>query len=104
MTGWLTDSKEIAQRVGVPRSNQLPGAIPHRHVQLVNGKASATEVYPQKLVLAILAGIVAQLRADGDTAEDGIGMISEMSVVQEADFNWEEETGWDHIDDVSGKP
>ena len=104
MTGWLTNSEEVAQRVGVPCSDKIPGAIPHRHVQLVNGKASATEVCPQKLVIAILAGIAAQLRADGSTAEDGIGMICEMSVVQEADFDWEEEPGWDHIDDVSGKP
>ena len=104
LTGWLTNSKEIAKRAGVPCSNKLPGAIPHRHVQLVHGKASATEVYPQKLVMAILAGIVAQLKVDGDTCEDGIGTICEMSVVQEADLDWEAEAGWDHIDDVSGKP
>jgi hypothetical protein len=30
-------------------------------------------------------------------------MICEMNVAQEADVDWELETGWDHIDDVSGK-
>jgi hypothetical protein len=104
LTGWLTNSEEIAARVGVECANKLPGAVPHRHVQLIGGRASATEVYPLMLVLAILEGLVAQLTKDGVMQDGGIGMICEMNVEQEADVDWTLEEGWDHIDDVSGKP
>jgi hypothetical protein len=104
-TGWLTNSSEVAERVGVECSNKTaPSATPHRHIHLVNGKASAAEVYPQALVLAILEGFAAQLRRDGTTEARCIGLITECDLVQEADVDWSAEEGWSHIDDVSGKP
>ena len=54
-TGWLTNSPEVAKRVGLLRQGG------HEHVHLLEGRAKAAEKYPTKLVKAILRGIKAQL-------------------------------------------
>ena len=59
-TKWLTNSEELA--------NVLDGECDgsHRHVHLVNGRARSAQVYPPKLVAAILRGIKKELRSLGE--------------------------------------
>eukprot|EP00972_Heterocapsa_arctica_P019848 2928760-Heterocapsa_arctica.AAC.1 len=62
---WVADQQLTHRETRrLPCSNKLPGVVNHRHVHLIGGKASATEVYPNKLVWAILGGLVDQLRID----------------------------------------
>ena len=58
--GWRTNSEELA--------NVLDGECDgsHRHVHLVNGRARSAQVYPPKLVAAILRGIKKELRSLGE--------------------------------------
>ena len=105
-TGWLTNSQSIADKVGVPCSNKVPGAVKHRHVHLVGGRASATEVYPKKLVWSILEGLVEQLRILGVLEDGAIGpVMEEMPALQSQDapedWQWTSEDGV-FIDDVTG--
>ena len=43
----------------------------HRHVMLVNGRAKAAQIYPPALVAAILKGIKAQMKEDGEIKDLG---------------------------------
>ena len=58
-TGWMTNSKPVALRVGVRCSNRTEPdkSKHHRHVLLMGGRASAMETYPPMLVSEILKGI-----------------------------------------------
>jgi hypothetical protein len=59
-TMWLTNSKELAKTLEKKCSGM------HRHVQLINGRAKHAQVYPPKLVSAILRGIRQELRNAGE--------------------------------------
>ena len=95
MTGWLTNSRAAAEQVGVRCTNASGTAPWHRHVGLVNGKAKAMEVYPPKLVAAIVKGIRKQMDLDGIREVNAIGAVCE-----EADADWDEYE--ECYDDVTG--
>ena len=59
-TQWVTNSWEVAQAI----EGKCEGG--HRHVRLVNGRARYAQVYPPKLVSAILKGIRQELRNAGE--------------------------------------
>lgn len=62
-TQYLTNSRELAKRLNkVCEGN-------HRHVHLINGRARQAQVYPPKLVKAILKGIKAELQNMGELSE-----------------------------------
>ena len=62
-TQYLTNSAELAKRL-----NQVCEGN-HRHVHLINGRARQAQVYPPKLVKAILKGIKAELQNMGELSE-----------------------------------
>ena len=59
-TQYLTNSAELAKRL-----NQVCEGN-HRHVHLINGRARQAQVYPPKLMKAILKGIKAELQNMGE--------------------------------------
>ena len=65
-TGWMTNSPEMAKALQTVCSNKDGSRPPHRHVHLMEGRASAAECYPPKLVNAVLKALKAQMRADGE--------------------------------------
>ena len=54
-TKFMTNSECIARHL----AQRCPGN--HRHIQLINGRAKAAEVYPDKLCKAIVKGLVEQM-------------------------------------------
>ena len=58
-TGFLTNSEDLR----MPLDKQCLGG--HRHVHLMGGRAKACQVYPEKLVRAILSGIRTELVNNG---------------------------------------
>ena len=88
-TGFMTNSCRIAQRLEV-RCNGL-----HRHITLVNGRAKAAEVYPDKLCREIVKGLVEQMEADERISGGSLGSI--------AAFDMEGSSAQQYWDDLSGK-
>ena len=66
-TQWVTDSREVAEAI----AGKCDGR--HRHVQLINGRARQAQIYPPKLVSAILKGIKKELHNIGE-----LDMLSEL--------------------------
>ena len=59
-------SKHIADELaGSQCHNRGPGDEPHVHAWLINGRAKATEVYPEALVSSILRGFRRNLQDEG---------------------------------------
>ena len=73
-TGFATNSPCLAAALEKPCSNDS-GNSWHRHVPLVGGKARAAQVYPPKLVSAILEGFRQQLIADALLHPNEIGTV-----------------------------
>ena len=106
MTGWITTSRCIAdelarfqcrnRRGGLDRAGGAPG---HEHGHLISGRAKAAEVYPPRLVAAILSGLRRQLQEDGKMSvsalEPGAHGHDEESVPEEDVEKF--------YDDISGK-
>ena len=65
MTQWVTNSARLANILQGVCSNSN-GRTWHRHVNLVNGRARAAQVYPPKLVKAMLVAMRQQLEDDGE--------------------------------------
>ena len=59
-TNWMTNSKRLAEAI----EGNCDGT--HRHVHLINGRARHAQVYPPRLVNAILKGIRQELRDMGE--------------------------------------
>ena len=69
-TGWLSNCPEILKELSVRCANtRRPEEEWHRHIPLLNGKAKATEVYPPKLVAAVIRGLRNHLRQEGEINE-----------------------------------
>ena len=68
-TGFMTNACEVAKVLSETCENQ------HRHVHLLNGRASRAEVYPDELCYRIMIGILNQMKRDGRIPEFGIGAI-----------------------------
>ena len=65
-TGFLTNDRFLAKEL----DKRCYGG--HEHVQLLNGTAKASEVYPPRLVAAILRGIRSSMIAAGKGVRDGL--------------------------------
>ena len=97
-TGWCTNSRRIAEKVGVDCKNKtLPKEKWHRHINLVGGRAGACEQYTEELIHAILSGFVQELRDCGMWHKGEIGLVvnedeSEMMNEQDASA-WDDYTG-----------
>ena len=62
-TGFMTNAPCIAKRLNIkcPNNNSYR---PHDHVQLINGRAAAAQVYPPTLCMAVCRGLMEQIEAD----------------------------------------
>ena len=65
-TGWLTNHPRLKIVLNVKCQNErLPPALRHEHIPtLVGGRAKSTEIYPPRLVHAILKAHMEQLKID----------------------------------------
>ena len=90
-TGFMTNAKCIAHRLEV-KCNGL-----HRHITLINGRAKAAEVYPDKLCKAIIMGLVEQMEHDQRIVRGSLGSIGEF------DQHVDKESSREYWDDLSGK-
>ena len=93
----------MTNSVGLQRalSNKCPGCI--RHVQLVEGRASAAQTYPKNLCRSVTAGIIEQARLD---ARDMFSMkcVGESNGLVEIDSLQHEQEDWRKCwDDLSGE-
>ena len=72
-TGWLTNHPRLKVVLNVKCPNcRLPQSLRHKHIPtLVGGRAKSTEIYPPRLVHAILKAHIEQLKID-----KGIGLNS----------------------------
>ena len=109
-TRWMTNSKVLAEILQKECPNK-EGRTWHRHVMLVNGRAKAAQVYPPALVAAILKGIKAQMKEDGEIKDLGnlnVGAVPD----EEPDCSEEYFEGWFpeqkdeedriYVDDITG--
>ena len=91
-TGFLTNSEYMRRAL----DKQCLGS--HRHVHLMGGRAKACQVYPEKLVRAILKGIRAELVNNGTIAmlhTDLLNIDSESEAMNHIDGQF--------VDDMSGQ-
>ena len=98
-TGWLSNSEHILEQVAKQCSNLVEGTK-HEHADLQHGAAAAAAIYPEKLCLAILAGLRKQLEKDKVMFEGEIGTVCE-DPIEKAFQNQLHDAYF--IDDVSGK-
>lgn len=104
----LTNSYALSRELNNTCANpELPKERQHRHVYLVGGRAKASEVYPPKLVEAILRWIQQQMFYDGglndfEMASRSVippGPTCEEPLFEAKDEEEEQEYG-DYIDDT----
>ena len=93
-TGFLNNSLMLKDQL----SNKCLGG--HGHIQLVGGRARASQVYPDKLYRAILRGIRAELVHSGIIPVTNNDMIAAVSTENNDTFEYMEE----FIDDMNGQP
>ena len=109
-TKWMTNSRVLAEILQSECPNK-EGRAWHRHVMLVNGRAKAAQIYPPALVAAILKGIKAQMKEDGEIKDLGhlnVGAVPD----EEPDCSEECFEGWFpeqkdeddriYVDDITG--
>lgn len=92
-TRWLTNSPVLAGILNGTCSNK-DGRTWRRHVHLVDGRARAAQVYPPRLVHAILVGIRQQLERDGEVQSFDHNPVPDAGLV----IN-EEEEYYNHLPD-----
>ena len=64
-TTMMTNSPEVGRRLSKKCQNSdVPDGEKHRHVKLINGRASHAQVYPRALCRAVCEGVAAQKRID----------------------------------------
>ena len=99
-TGWITNSRCIADELASFQCrNRDPDAEPHAHAWLVNGRAKATEVYPEVLVSSILRGLRRHLQIEGKMSVSSL----EPGVTGHDELDIPEDEIEKFYDDVSGK-
>ena len=101
-SGWITSAREVAEelsRFQCPNRAATPeDPEPHDHVDLVDGKARATEQCPPRLVAALLRAIRRTLVRNGfmsvSAVEVGLSGHEEISyTAEEAEKYYDEMTG-----------
>ena len=75
-TGWLTNHPRLKVVLNVKCQNdKLPPALRHEHIPtLVGGRAKSIEIYPPRLVHAILKAHAEQLKIDKGISLDSIDL------------------------------
>ena len=97
-TGWLTNSRRLAQLLGGVCENQTGGPW-HRHLHLVGGaRTRAAQVYPPALVQAVLESLRDQLVENGGlNAVDLLAAGHAASEAQPIDAEMWEDFFWDDV-------
>ena len=106
-TQFITNSAELARVL----SGKCSGT--HRHVHLINGRARKAQVYPPRMVSAILRALKKELHQTGEfnelTAPDLLGIgpspdaeSNESAAPKELEADWMESA--QYFDSVSGAP
>ena len=88
-TGSMTNSFHIARRLQVKCNNM------HRHITLINGRANAAEVYPDKMRREIIMGLIEQMEKDERIDKGNVGTT--------AAFDKDNSEAVEFWDDLSGK-
>ena len=103
-TNMMTNSPEVGRRLAKRCSNKGASECDqHRHVQLVNGRASHAQVYPRSLCQAVCEGVSAQKKMDcRNLVMLDIMSVEEMSGLK-ADM-LHEQGEMEAFDDVSNEP
>jgi hypothetical protein len=99
-TGWMSNSECILKEVSRRCENEnLPRNEWHTHVHLVgSSRTRPAQDYPPALVAAILKGLTAQLRVDGDLSELTVGVTCEEDAV-----TWDMEEYEEFRDNITGQ-
>ena len=108
MTGWLTNSEELARLLQKTCSNLTATREWHRHVHLVGGLAKQAQVYPPALVAAVLKTLKKHMRAKGELSafeQRAAGPVPDQETFAREDWQEFFEEDWDtFVDDVHGTP
>ncbi len=95
-TGWMTNSKELAELLEGICSN-VDGSRPwHKHVHLIGGLGKAARIYPPKLVEAVLKVLHSMLRESGElSAVEEFAAGPSPAEPEMPSGEWQE--FWDHV-------
>ena len=104
-TRYLTNSPRLAAALEGVCSNFDASRPWHRHVQLINGRATMAKVYPPKMVVAVLEAIRQQLIDDGmlnELSSMMAGPVPEHQLEEDWGEDGQEFLDGDFEDDVNG--
>ena len=88
LTPSMTNSSCDAKRLQVKCNNM------HRHITLINGRAKAAEVYPDKLCRQIVMGLIEQMESDRRVSKGNQGSVAASDKVYDAaEEFWDDLTG-----------
>ena len=88
-TTFLTNADEIGKAL----SEKCMGT--HKHIRLLNGRASRAEVYPQELCFRIIQGLLKQMRRDNRIQVGGVGCTMPEDDIDMGLINPDECKAWD---------
>ena len=89
-TGFMTKAQCIAEELG----EECDGS--HRHVKLLNRRASRAEVYPDELCFRILGGLIEQMKRDRRIQDGGLLAVMEEEEMENQELmqkSWDDVTG-----------
>ena len=92
-TTCMTNSKDVAIKLDKTCHNSaVIESLPHRHVQLINGRAAQAQVYPKALCRAVCEGVALQKEKDkSNIREVSLLFMDEMHVIMKASIVGNEE-------------
>ena len=68
-TRFMTNAIKMAERLNKRCQKKC------RHIELIGGKASAAQVYPDELCIEVIRGLRDQMEVDGRLLNTGIGCV-----------------------------
>eukprot|EP00971_Amphidinium_carterae_P113479 2248307-Amphidinium_carterae.1 len=98
-TGWITNSKCIADELSNFQCRNRSGGSRHDHMHLIGGKAKFTAAYTMMLVTAVLRGLREQMEQDGKMSVNSL----EPGATGHDETEYPEEDVAEFYDDVSGE-
>ena len=108
LTGWLTNSKELAELLQKKCSNKMSTREWHRHVHLIGGLAKQAQKYPPALVTAVLKTLKSYLKNRGELSafeQKAAGPVPDEQTFAKEDWQEFFEEDWaTFVDDVHGTP
>ena len=104
-TSMMTNSPEVARRLDKRCCNKvLPESEHHRHVTLINGRASHAQVYPRALCRAVCEGVAWQKKMDAkNLVAMDVMSVGEMFEIGKDDLH-ECHGDAEAFDDVTNEP